>query len=140
MYACYGRWNFYIVPVLKSDALGVAQNVEWMNDVLRYIVKEKFASTKEVPYSRVIRDCCPGQTTQSVSKFLNDLKRCGKDTQLHELCKKRLSNPSPNSYLGNDEMAQEHLQYACEIVKLKQTLISNKPQSNVNEINLLFGV
>ena len=140
MYACYRRWNIHIVPVLKSDALGVAQNVEWMNDILRYIVKEKFASTKEVPYSRVIRDCCPGQTTQSVSKFLNDLKRCGKDTQLHELCKKRLSNPSPNSYLGNDEMAQEHLQYACEIVKLKQTLISNKPQSNVNDINLLFGV
>ena len=36
----------HIVPVLKSDALGVAQNVEWRNDVLRHIVKIKFASTK----------------------------------------------------------------------------------------------
>ena len=128
MQACYNRWNLQIVPVLKSDALGVAQNVEWRNDVLRYIVKEKYASTKEVPYSRVVRDCCPGQTTDSVSRFLNDLKRSQKDIQLHELCKKRLTNPSPNSLLGNDEMAQEYLQYACEIVKLKQTLISNKPQ------------
>ena len=128
MYACYGRWNFYIVPVLKSDALGVAQNVEWMNDVLRYIVKEKFASTKEVPYSRVVRDCCPGQTTHSVSLLFNGLKRYGKDTQLHELCKERLTNPSPNSFLGNENKAQEYLHYACEIVKLKQTLISNKPQ------------
>ena len=128
MHACYRRWNIHIVPVLKSDALGVAQNVEWRNDVLRYIVKEKFARTEEVPYSRVVRDCCPGQTTHSVSLLFNSLKRYGKDTQLHELCKKRLTNPSPNSYLGNDEMAQEHLQYACEIVKLKQTLISNKPQ------------
>ena len=114
--------------MLKSDALGVAQNVEWRNDVLRYIVKEKFASAKEVPYSRVVRDCCPGQTTRSVSMFLNNVKRYDKDTQLHELCKKRLTNPSPNSSLGNAEMAQEHIQYACEVVKLKQTLISNKPQ------------
>ena len=128
MQACYNRWNLQIVPVLKSDALGVAQNVEWMNDVLRYIVKEKYASTKEVPYSKVVGDCCPGQTTRSVSRFLNDLKRSEKDTQLHELCKKRLTDPSPNSYLGNEDKAQEYLQYACEIVKLKQTLISNKPQ------------
>ena len=114
--------------MLKSDALGVAQNVQWMSDVLRYIVKEKFASIKEVPYSRVVRDCCPGQTTHSVSRFLNNLTKYEKDTQLHELCTKRLTNPSPHSLLGNDEMAQEHLQCASEIVKLKQTLISNKPQ------------
>ena len=114
--------------MLKSDALGVAQNVEWRNDVLRYIVKEKFASTKEVPYSRVVRDCCPGQTSHSVSLFLNSVKRSEKDTQLHEICEKRLTNPSPRSLLGNEDMAQEHLQYASEIVKLKQTLISNKPQ------------
>ena len=127
MQVCYSRWNIHIVPVLKSDALGVAQNVEWMNDVLRYIVQEKYASTKEIPYSRVVRDCCPGQTSHSVSLFLNSVKRSEKDTQLHELCKKRLADPSPNSYLGNDKMAQEYLQYACEIVKLKQTLMSNKP-------------
>ena len=127
MHACYRRWNIHIVPVLKSDALGLAQNFEWRNDVLRYIVKEKFANTKEVPYSRVVRDCCPGQTSHSVSLFLNSVKRSEKDTQLHELCKKRLADPSPNSYLGNDKMAQEYLQYACEIVKLKQTLMSNKP-------------
>ena len=128
MDVCYTRWNIHIVPVLKSDALGVAQNVQWMSDVLRYIVKEKFASIKEVPYSRVVRDCCPGQTTRSVSRFLNSPKPSMKDIQLHELCKKRLTDPSPNSYLGNDEMAQEYLQYASEIVKLKQTLMSNKPQ------------
>ena len=128
MSACYRRWTIHIVPVLKSDALGVAQNVEWMNDVLRYIVKEKYSSAKEVPYYRVVRDCCPGQTTHSVCRFVNGGKQSEKDTQLHELCKKRLMNPSPNSYLGNDEMTQEYLQYACEIVKLKQTLISIKPQ------------
>merc|ERR1712110_918306 len=38
--ACYKKWNVCILPVLKSDALGVAQNVEWMNDVLRYMLKK----------------------------------------------------------------------------------------------------
>jgi hypothetical protein len=112
--------------VLKSDALGMTQNVEWMNDVLRYIVKERFASTKEVPYSRIVKDCCPGQTAMSVKRFVYSLSQYDKNTKLHELCKERLTSPSPNSYLGNDKMAEEYFQHACEIVKLKQTLISNK--------------
>ena len=124
--ACYRRWNTYIVPALKSGALGVAPTVEWRKDALRYIIKEKFASTKEVPYSRVVKDCCPGQTAISVKRFLNNLSQCDKDAKLHELCEKRLTNPSPGSYLGNENMAEEYFQHACEIVKLKQTLISNK--------------
>ena len=124
--ACYRRWNTYIVPVLKSDALGVAQTVEWRKDALRYIIKERFATTKEVPYSKVVRDSCPGQTTDSVGAFLYSISQHDKDTPLHELCKKQLTNPSPNSLLGNEEMAQEYLQHASEILKLKQTLISNK--------------
>ena len=124
--ACYHRWNTYIVPVLKSDALGVAQTVEWRKDVLRYIVKEKFASIKEVSYSKVVRDSCPGQTTLSVKKVLNNLSRYDKDVKLHEICKKHLTNPPHESYLGNEEKAQEYLQRASEILKLKQTLISNK--------------
>ena len=124
--ACYRRWNIYIVPVLKSDALGVAQTVEWRKDVLRYIIKEKFVSIKEIPYSKVVRDSCPGQTTLSVGMFLNKLSQYDKDTPLNELCKKHLDNPPPSSLLGNEEMAQEYLQHASEIVKLKQTLISNK--------------
>ena len=124
--ACYRRWNTYIVPVLKSGALGVAQTVEWRKDALRYIIKEKFASIKEVQYSRVVRDSCPGQTTLSVGTFLNNISHHDKDTPLHELCKKHLDNLPPNSLLGNEEMAQEYLQHASEILKLKQTLISNK--------------
>ena len=120
--SCHQRWNAHIVPVLKSDALGVAQTVEWRNDILRYIIQEKFASIKEVPYSKVVRDSCPGQTTKSVGGFLNGISRGGKDTPLHELCKKHLTNPSPKSLLGNEEMAQEYLQHASQILKLKQTL------------------
>ena len=125
-HSCYHRWTTKIVPVLKSDALSVAQTVEWRKDVLRYIIKEKFVSIKEIPYSKVVRDSCPGQTTLSVGMFLNKLSQYDKDTPLNELCKKHLDNPPPSSLLGNEEMAQEYLQHASEIVKLKQTLISNK--------------
>ena len=125
-HSCYHRWTAKIVPVLKSDALGVAQTVEWRKDALRYVIQERFATTKEVPYSKVVRDSCPGQTTLSVGGFLSDLSRHDKDTPLHELCKKHLDNPPPGSLLGNDEMAQEYLQHSSEILKLKQTLISNK--------------
>ena len=124
--ACYRRWNTYIVPALKSGALGVAPTVEWRKDALRYIIKEKFASTKEVPYSRVVKDCCPGQTAMSVERVLTSISKYDKVTKLHELCEKRLTNPSPSSYLGNDKMAEEYFQHACQIVKLKQTLISNE--------------
>ena len=100
----------------------MAQTVEWRKDVLRYIIKEKFASFKEVPYSKVVRDSCPAQTTHSVRIYLNNLSRYAKDMKFHEICKKHLDNPPPNSLLGNEEMAQEYLQHASQILKLKQTL------------------
>ena len=127
METCYRRWNIHIVPVLKSDALGVAQNVEWRNDVLRYIVKEKFASSKEVSYHKVVRDCCPGQTAYSVKSFLHNAAKSANGMRLYEFCNNRLTNPSPNSYEGNEEKFQEkYLPRAREILELKQSLISNK--------------
>ena len=125
--SCYTRWNRFIVPVLKSDALGVAQNVEWRNDVLRYIVKEKFASSKEVSYHKVVRDCCPGQTAYSVREFLGSVPSSANGMQLYESCNKRLTNPSNKSYEGDEEKFQEkYLPRAREILELKQSLISTQ--------------
>ena len=126
-FMCHNRWNRFIVPVLKSDALGVAQNVEWRKDVLRYIVKEKFASSKEVPYHKVVKDCCPGQTSYSVREFLSTAPSSANGMRLYEFCNKRLKNPSPNSYEGNEEKFQEkYLPRAREILELKQSLISTQ--------------
>ena len=119
------RWNRFIVPVLKSDALGVAQTLEWRNDVLRYIVKEKFASSKEVSYHKVVRDCCPGQTAYSVREFLGSVPSSANGMQLYESCNKRLTNPSNNSYEGDEEKFQEkYLPRVREILELKQSLIT----------------
>ena len=124
---CRMRWSGFIVPVLKSDALGLAQNVEWRNDLLRYIVKEKFTSMKEVPYHRVVKDCCPGQTALSVKEFLHNSARSANGMRLYELCNKRLQNPSPKSYEGNEELLQEkYLPRVRKILELKQSLVSTQ--------------
>ena len=77
--ACYKRWMFTIVPVLKSDILGLPQNEEWRKDILRYIIEKKFGSVKEIPYNKVVRDVCPGQTSDALSLFLNNLSRSAGD-------------------------------------------------------------
>ena len=120
--ACYKRWMFTIVPVLKSDILGLPQNEEWRKDILRYIIEKKFGSVKEIPYNKVMRDVCPGQTSRSLSMFLNDLSKSTGDMPFYEYCRKHLNDPHPNSYLGNEELAKAKSEYASQILQIKQKL------------------
>ena len=120
--ACYERWMNTIVPILKLDTLGLPQNEEWMKDVLQYVIEEKFGRVKEIPYNKVVRDVCPGQTSRSLSRFLNNLSRSSGDMPFYEYCKKHLSNPHPNSYLGNEEWAKAKSEYASQILQIKHKL------------------
>ena len=120
--ACYKRWMFTIVPVLKSDILGLPQNEEWRKDILRYIIEKKFGSVKEIPYNKVMRDVCPGQTSRSLSMFFNQFSNHVGDTPFYEYCRKHLNNPHPNSYLGNEELAKAKSEYASQILQIKQKL------------------
>ena len=120
--ACHLRWIMNIVPPLKSDVLGLPQNEEWRKDVLRYVIDEKFGSFKDIPYNKVVRDVCPGQTTDSLSLFLNNLSRYAGDKPFYEYCRKHLYNPNHNSYLGNEKSAQTRFEYSCKILDIKQKL------------------
>ena len=120
--ACYRRWKIHIVPVLKTDIHGLPQNVEWKKDLLRYIIEKKFVSCKEIPYITVVRDICPGQTSNSLSRFLKHLSWCSGDTPFYEYSRKHLSNPPPNSYLGNEKMANAKSEYASQILQIKEEL------------------
>ena len=101
------------------------QNVEWQKDVLRYVIENKFTNFKEIPYNKVIMDVCPGQTSQSLSIFLNSVSWYAKDTPFHESCKKFINNPAPSSYLGSKELAQKKSEYAFKILEIKQKLKPN---------------
>ena len=105
-----------------SDTLGLPQNEEWRKGVLRYVIEKKFGSVKEIPYTKLVRDVCPGQTSGSLSQFLNDLSKSSGDMPFYEYCKKHLSNPHPNSYLGNEEWAKAKSEYASQILQIKHKL------------------
>ena len=120
--ACHRRWKIYIVPVLKTDIHGMPQNVEWKKDVLRYIIEMKFGSFKEIPYHKVVEDICPGQTSYSLSIFLNNISRRAGKIPFHECCLNQLNNPHANSHLGNEEFAKAKSEYASQILQIKQKL------------------
>ena len=120
--ACYERWIHTIVPILKSDTLGLPQNEEWRKDVLRYVIEKMFISVKLVPYNKIVRDVCPGQTTDALSTFLRSLSIFAGDKPFYEYCRKHLNNPNHNSYLGNEKLAQTKSEYACKILEIKQKL------------------
>ena len=91
------------------------------------MIENKFTSVKEIPYNKVVMDECPGQTSSSLSVFLRHVSRSAKDMNMrfHEYCKEFLNNPHPNSYLGNEELAQTKSEYALKILEIKQKLKSN---------------
>merc|ERR1712150_28689 len=120
--SCYYRWTAHIVPPLKSDVLGLPQNEEWRKDVLRYVIDKKFSSVKDIPYNKVVRDVCPGQTSNALSLFLNNFSRSAGDQPFHEYCRKHLNNPNHSSSLGNEKLAQTKFEYTCEILDIKQKL------------------
>ena len=120
--SCYLRWTRQIVPPLKSDILGLPQNEEWRKDVLRYVIDNKFGSVKDIPYNKVVKDVCPGQTSQALSIFLNNLSRSAGDQPFYEHCKKHLNNPNQHSCLGNEKLVQTRFEYACKILDIKQKL------------------
>ena len=120
--SCYYRWTTHIVPPLKSDILGLPQNEEWRKDVLRYVIDKTFSSVKDIPYNKVVRDVCPGQTTIALSVFLRSLSISTSEMPFYEYCRKHLYNPHPNSLLGNEKLAQRKFEYACKILDMKQKL------------------
>ena len=120
--ACQMRWTNHIVPPLKSDILGLPQNEEWRKDVLQYIIEKKFISSKHIPYNKMVRDVCPGQTAHALSTFLRNLSISTGEMPFHEYCRNHLNNPSHNSYLGNEELVQTKSEYASKILEIKQKL------------------
>lgn len=131
--SCYHHWKEQILPILKTNILGLPQGIDWMKDFLKYMEKNRIIAKKDIPYNKLVNEMCPGQTTRSLAVFANSIPRKwdGKkmirsNEPFHEICLRWLNEPSPNSYLGNEKMANARLEYAEEIVKIYQSLNPNK--------------
>jgi hypothetical protein len=103
--------------------------VEWMKNFLGYIIENKINKVKQIPYNQVTNEICPGQTSTSVEVFANNLSKETKDgkqvrskTPLYNICAKRLEEPASNSYLGNEEKINDKLNYANEILEIRNSL------------------
>ena len=121
--ACFQYWRGNLAPILLSNALGLPQDGEWRKEVFKYIIEKKFVGINEIPYNKIIRDICPGQTNRSVTYIIYAFRHVGYvNTSLHEYCKKQLTNPYPNSFLGNEELMQAKSEYASQIIKIKENL------------------
>ena len=123
--ACHTRWTRNIAPILKSDTLGLTPNVEWQKDVLRYIIEKNYGSVKVIPYNKIVMDVCPGQTSHTLSTYLNNLSRYAGNAPFYEYCTKHLNNPHPNSYLGNNELIETKSEYVYQILEIKRNLKQN---------------
>jgi hypothetical protein len=105
------------------------QGVEWMKNILDYISENKIITVKQIPYNQVVNEICPGQTPKSVQIFANNLSREWKDgkkirskSPLYNICAKRLEEPSSKSCLGNEEMTNDKLNYANEILEIRNSI------------------
>ena len=89
---------------------------------MRYVIDKKFGSAKDIPYNKVVRDVCPGQTSYALSVFLRAFSISTGDQPFYEYCRKHLHNPHPSSHLGSEKLAQTKFEYACKILDIKQKL------------------
>ena len=121
--ACFAYWRRNLEPILLSNALGLPQDEEWRKEVFKYIIEKKYDRINEIPYNKIIRDICPGQTSRSVTNMLYSFRHVRHvNTPLHEYCKTQLINPNSNSFLGNEELIQAKSEYASQIIQIKENV------------------
>ena len=125
MHSCWGRWQFGLLPILRTHILGLPQNLEWKKDVIVYLMDNKIEWLEDIDYNKVVKDVCPGQTTHSLRVFIRDIrKRTVKGEKilhkepLHELASKRINDPRNSSFLCDETVVQKKLEHACSIVKV----------------------
>ena len=121
--ACFRYWMGNLAPILLSNALGLPQDGEWRKEVFKYIIEKKFVGINDIPYNKIIRDICPGQTNRSVTYIIYPFRHVRYvNMSLHEYCKKQLTNPYSSSFLGNEALMQAKSEYASQIIKIKENL------------------
>ena len=86
-------------------------------------LNKNYGTVTVIPYNKIVMDVCPGQTSKSLSTYLNNLSRFAGDMPFYEYCRNRLNSPDPHLHLGNEELAKVKSEYASQILQIKQSLL-----------------
>ena len=131
--SCWRHWQICLLPILRTHILGLPQNLEWKKDVMVYLVDNKVECLEDIDYNKLVKDVCPGQTTNSLQHFIKNIpkttvkgKHILRKEPLHELASKSISDPGNSSFLCSETMVQKKLDHACSIVKVYEDLKAAK--------------
>ena len=132
--SCYKRWMTKIVPTLKTHLKNLPMTSEWKKDILFHIVKNKINDKREIDIDILLQDVAPGQTSLSLKRYLDNVKRVylytsnGKDkhseVSLFESASKRLSQKSTSDPCFNENYKDElkRLEWCEEIITYYESI------------------
>ena len=120
---CYNRWTRQIAPTLKTHLKSLPLTSDWKDDILSHIVTNKIKRKKEIDFKKLLKENAPGQTTTSITSFLNSLKP--NHLPLYQFVSKRLKKKLPNNqlYNENDKREQKRLEWCQDVISYYKTLI-----------------
>ena len=118
-----------VKPILKTNELGLPQDNQWKNDVVNYIVDTKATTINDIDLIYVLNNICPGQTLQSIKKFIlgqlqtDWFKQKGiNDSPLHEICAHRIIEFGAKSFDDTSHKAKKKIKRCLEILDLYNAL------------------
>ena len=118
-----------VKPILKTNELGLPQDNQWKNDVVNYIVDTKATTINDIDLIYVLNNICPGQTLQSIKKFIlgqlqtDWFKQKGiNDSPLHEICAHRIIEFGAKSFDDTSHKAKQKIKRCLEILDLYNAL------------------
>ena len=130
--SCYKRWMQHIAPTLKTHLMKLPMTNVWKKDVLSYIVNNNIQHKKEMDIDQILKEVVPGQTSASILKYLDGLKKgtvngVTKQSKLPlcDLVSKMLKEQSPNDPLFNvnHKGEQKRLEWCEDIISYYTALI-----------------
>ena len=96
------RWKRTVLPILKTHALkteNFPQNYfDWEKKVMNFIIENQIVSREEIDLDYVENNLCPGQTRNSLVKFISMLLQYSAyhgvpNEALYQACLRRLNAP-----------------------------------------------
>ena len=131
--SCFLHWQDSLLPILKTYLKDLPLDADWKKDFMLYVIKNKIRHLKELDFSLVVEDVCPGQTSFSLYNHAaftlsNYMKRRNvsknlKDLILYEIMTMQMKyKNAPNSHFNVKKM-EKNLRRKIDIVDIYKSMM-----------------